>query len=160
MSGGAHGGGSRHGPAGHPGPSLCSRKWRPHLGTGFHRSASNPEEARITSGSKALAGPWGAGDQWLTPPQSRHTSCPSFSERKKASPLITRPAPMASLTSCLTLKSGALARQHRGCHIHNPSSGTLQSFPEDPGGQKSADHRDSPSTVSQEGTALRESRSV
>ena len=125
---------------------VCGRKRGPHLGTGLPRG----DVKFISKHRSHLKATSPAGCMWDSdspPPHSRQTSCHSFSERKEASPRLL-------LTSCLILESGALAHQRHGSHIHNPLSGTLQSFPEDPGGQKSAGPRDSPSSVSQEDTTL------
>lgn len=144
--------------------SGCGRKWGSHLGTRLPG-----ENAHFRSKHKSpLQGQWAQScyvqmdSSPVRPPQSGSQALVPSVRKGQTCVLLASSRHLCStphlLTSCWILKPEAPAWRHCGSHIHTPEPGTLQSS-EDPG-TVSAGRQDVPSSISREGAALRESRSV
>lgn len=149
-----------------------------------------PRSLRIVTVAENGGYAWGLGFHWRTPNSEASTShfckesrpSPAMCRRTAAQPTTERQLSLGSLcegrtdvrpslvlrhfrgttrllTSCSILEPEAPAPRHCGSRIHIPVPGTLQSSPEDPG-TVSAGRQDVPSSISREGAALRQSRSV
>lgn len=106
-------------------------------------TGGRPLQEQAQSAAGSCGSRWEQVGQQHPPPHSWSTGHHHVPERQAGS-LHLGPRRRPLLTSCSTLRPGAPALQRHGSHIHNPSSGTSQASPGDPGGRKSAAQRGSP----------------